>query len=210
MWTEPRGESHDDVTLIPLAWLLSLSCFWLFYLSTHLSPEGCTFCPASDGTVAELELVLLGAPLSCLPILSGVRDFFFAFWNSSPHPPVCAGLPSQAAVRGAERVQPSPTPQTLRQPPCPALADTARSRARRASQAVLLTAHSGKVAAGKAQRIQKQRSTFPFLPSLSRSCLLYWSFPCLLACVFLLGNRYGALGPGPCGHQRVFHSRCVS
>lgn len=118
-WTKWTGVCHLMTVLHSYPWLVSWpsSAFGFFIFSTLLSPEAWDLLPSlKQHSCGAGACSLRGAiKLFAYP---GVWDFF-AFWNISPHSPVSAGLPSQAAVRGAERVQSFPTLQTLQQSPCP-------------------------------------------------------------------------------------------
>lgn len=192
-------------------WLVSWSspAFGFFLFSILLSPEVCDPLPG-----LKRRSCGSGAPplrsVNKLFAYPGVWDFLLS-GTSLPIllPGVSEGLPSQAAGRGAERVQPFPTPQTLWQPPCPCSdRHLSLSGARRRPSGCCNSTHrQGSHGRTENWKVVKH---IPFFPSLSHSRLLYLSFACLLACLFLLGNRYGALGRGPRGHQQVFHSHCVS
>lgn len=135
-----RGLSPD-----PLLLLAFLSTPF-FFLLKHV-----TTCPASNHAAVELGLVLFRVSFKLLAY-PGVWDFLPCGTFLS------VVLFQQMAVRGAEWVQPSPTLQTLWQPPCPC------SQAHSATPAGVLMAHTGKAVTGKEPQIQQERSTLHFLP----------------------------------------------
>lgn len=169
---------HPGLSPDPLLLLAFLSIPF-FFLLKHV-----TTCPASNHTAVELGLVLFRVSFKLLAY-PGVWDFLPCGTFLS------VVLFQQMAVRGAEWVQPSPTLQTLWQPPCPCSECLLLLSGTQCNPSRCFNGTHGQGSNRKRTTNSAGEKHTPFSSSSSHLCVLYWSFGCLLTCSLPLGNRAG-------------------
>lgn len=196
-----------DKTDRGISWLLHSPGFGFFVFSALLSE--------AHDHLSSLKGHSCGVGTCALQSISKLLAWclgLFAFWTISPHSLVSAELPSQAAARGAERVQSLPTSQTHRQPPCPCSDWHIPLSGTQWEPSGCFNSEHGQGKDRKRTENWKAAKDGPFFSLLIPFVSVVLEF-CLSACLFISAGKlrgHRAVGPGLCGCQQVFHRHCVS
>lgn len=134
--TKPTGEPHDSITLIPLACLLTLSCFWLFCFF-HSSFSWSAWPSAQPQMTQSWSWGLHPSEHHEVVCLSWRLGFFCLLETFLPPPWVQQDSLPRQQWEGQRGFNPFLPCKPSGSPPAPALTDTSRSGAHSASQAEL-------------------------------------------------------------------------